>query len=87
MFFHLFFIFIGIQYLVLVGLLFVKGFAKGFYLSDSILMAYMTSIFVETLSAIFVMIKYAFNSDQEVKLIGILNNAISNYKKFTGKRR
>lgn len=81
--FTIFFIcFISTQYLVLVALLFIKAFVFWIHLNDALILTYMTAVFVETLSAILVMIKYAFSSTQEVKLIDILNNAISKYQKY-----
>ena len=81
--FTLFFIiFIGIQYLVLVSLLFIKAFFSTINLSDTVIISYITSVFVETLGAIAIMIKYAFDSKQEVNVLKILNGVISNYQKF-----
>ena len=76
-----FIFFISVQYLVLVALLFVKAFVD-INLTDAMLIAYITSVFVETLAAIAVMIKYAFDSEQEVQILAILNSVISNYQKF-----
>ncbi|MBE6534810.1 MAG: hypothetical protein E7678_07610 [Ruminococcaceae bacterium] len=74
--------FIAIQYLVLVSLLFIKAFVATLNLSDTVIIAYITSVFVETLGAVAVMIKYAFDSKQEVNILSILNGVISNYQKF-----
>ena len=68
-----FIIFIGIQYLVLISLLFTKAFVPTLNLSDTVIISYITSVFVETLGAIIVMIKYAFDSKQEVNILEILN--------------
>ena len=77
-----FIIFVGIQYLVLVLLLFVKAFAPTINLTDTVIISYITSVFVETIGAIAIMIKYAFDSKQEVNILSILNSVISNYQKF-----
>lgn len=76
--------FLSAQYAVLVFLLVLKAFWEDMYLSDTILITYITSVFVETLGAIAIMINYAFSSDQEVKILQILNDVISSYKKFKG---
>ena len=77
-----FIIFIGIQYLVLISLLFTKAFVPILNLSDTVIISYITSVFVETLGAIAIMITYAFDSKQEVNILKILNGIISNYQKF-----
>ena len=75
--------FLVAQYVVLTVILILNACVTGFHISDVIIATYITSVFVETLSVIVIMIKYAFNSDQEVELLRILSNAISNYQKFT----
>ena len=70
------------QYIVLILLLVVKSFWTKACLSDTIVITYMTSVFIETLGAIAIMIKYAFSSEQEVSILAILNSVISNYQKF-----
>ena len=72
------------QYAILVFLFILKVFRMDSQLSDTVVITYMTSVFVETLGAIAIMIKYAFSSDQEVEILQILNNVISSYKKFKG---
>lgn len=51
-------------------------------LSDNVLSVYMTAVFVETLGAVIIMIKYAFKSDEEVKIIDILNAVVKNFQKY-----
>lgn len=51
-------------------------------LSDSVLSVYMTAVFVETLGSVIVMVKYAFKSDEEVKIIDILNAVVKNFQKY-----
>lgn len=58
-------------------------FAKPIGLSDGVLSVFMTAVFVETLGAVIVMIKYAFKSDEEVKIIDILNAVVKNFQKYT----
>ena len=77
--------FLSAQYLVLVFHLVLKALWRDMNLSDTVLITYITSVFVETLGAVAIMIKYAFSSDQEVKILQILNDVISSYKKFKDK--
>lgn len=80
-----FIIFISIQYFVLVALLFIKAFCD-VDLNEIVLTTYISSVFIETLGAILIMIKYAFDSEQEVNILEILNSVISNYQKFGGEK-
>lgn len=83
MIFTIFFIvFIAVQYLVLISFLYIKSFYDRCGLSDTVIVSYITSVFVETIGAIVIMIKYAFDSKQEVNILEILNGVISNYQKF-----
>ena len=74
-----FVIFIGVQYIFLMFLLLGKAFWN-INLSDNIIAVYIGSVFLETLGAIIVMVKYAFDSNQEVEILGILNNALATYQ-------
>ena len=49
---------------------------------DSILQIYITSVFLQTLSTIGVMIAFAFVSKEETRIVGLLNQIIQNYQKF-----
>lgn len=49
--------------------------------SDNIIITFITSVFLETLSGIIMMITYAFNSKDEVRITQILSDVIKNYKK------
>lgn len=51
-------------------------------LTDNVLTVYMTAVFVETLGAVVVMIKYAFKADEEVRIIDILNAVVKNFQKY-----
>ena len=79
-----FVVFISIQYAALLALFVGRIFLPEMNLSDEIIIAYMSSIFVETLGGIFLMIKYAFDSSQETNVLNILNGVIGNYQKFHG---
>ncbi len=77
-----FIVFISVQYLVLISLLYIKTFVEKMYLSDTVIISYITSVFVETIGAIIIMVKYSFDSKQEVNILEILNGVITNYQKF-----
>ena len=79
-----FVVFISVQYAALIALFAGRIFLPEMNLSDEIIIAYMSSIFVETLGGIVLMIKYAFDSSQETKVLDILNGVIGNYQKFHG---
>lgn len=75
--------FLLLQYIFIIVMLLFNGSSDiAFSLSDSVIKVYITSVFVETLGCVVFMVKYAFNSNQEVELIKILNNAITNYQKY-----
>ena len=77
-----FIIFISIQYGFLAVLLASLAFFDFVELDTTIIIAYISSVFVETLGAIVFMITYAFNSQQEVQILEILNKVITNFQKF-----
>ena len=72
------------QFLVLVGILFLNR-KWDLQISDFILNIYIVSVFVETLAGLIIMIKFAFDSQQEVELIKILNAIITTFKKYDEK--
>ena len=76
--------FIVTQYIVLVLLIVARMIFGSSNLSDQVLVVYIASVFVETLGAIVLMIKYAFDSQQETNVLKILNSVIRNYQKFKG---
>ncbi len=50
---------------------------------DAILQLYITSVFVQTLASMGVMIAFAFVSQEETRIVGLLNQIIKNYQKVT----
>lgn len=48
---------------------------------ESVLQLYITSVFLQTLSAMGVMIAFAFVSKEETRIVGLLNQIIQNYQK------
>lgn len=73
---------LGAQLAILFFLLICTALFESFAISDKVLVAIMTSIFVETLGAIIVMIKFAFQAKEEVEMVGILNAVVKNYQKY-----
>ena len=72
-----------IQLLALFVIIILKGFSLyDFDVSDNVFVAIIVSVFVETLGVIGIMIKYAFDSDQEVQILTILNSIVKDYQKF-----
>lgn len=70
---------LGIQITFLLIFLFFGNYLS---ISDNVLSVYMTAVLAETLGAVIVMIKYAFKSDEEVKIIDILNAVVKNFQKY-----
>lgn len=58
-----------------------------FLISDSLMQIYVGSVFVETLGEVGIMIKFAFDSKDEVKIIELLTAVVNNYQKFHGQGR
>ncbi|MBQ3063978.1 MAG: hypothetical protein IJC99_04170 [Clostridia bacterium] len=75
-------VFISLQFAVLIAMLVLKIFFAKEAITETIIVTYITAVFVETLGVVAIMIKYAFNSDQEVNILSILNGVIKNYQKF-----
>ena len=82
--FTIFFIcFVSVQYVALTVLLFIRAFQEKSLLNDTVIMTYISSVFLETLGAVAFMIRYAFASDQETRVLAILNSIIERFKKFS----
>lgn len=73
---------LSFQLIAIFALLMVKGFYRNFNITDNVLIAIISSVFVESLGIVAVMVKYAFNSEQEVKILEILEELIKNYQKY-----
>ena len=74
-------IFLVVQFAFLIFfLIFNQTFS--FQISDFVFNVYIVSVFVETLGGLLVMVRYAFASEQEVKLIEILTAIVGNFKKY-----
>lgn len=77
-----FIILLSVQFLAIIVLVLIKGFSKNFEISDAILLTFITSVFVETLGVIAIMVKFSFNNEQETKIISILNSYIKDFKVY-----
>ena len=65
-----------------IGLLVILFFNKYFCITEPIILAYITSVFLETIGVIYLMVKFTFNSQQENQSLQILNNAIEKIQKL-----
>ena len=74
--------FITAQYIAMILIFAVQMLFPVTALPTEVLIVYISSVFVETLGAIVLMIKYAFDSGQETQVLDILNGVIANYQKF-----
>ena len=77
-----FVVLLSMQYVVLAVLLFIRTFQCWSLLNDTVIITYISSVFLETLGAVILMIRYAFDSKQETQVLEILNSIISRYQKF-----
>lgn len=74
-------VFISVQFISLIIMLFLRGF-ETFYIPDELFTAYIVSVFVETLGIVAVMVKFAFDTKQEVEILSTLNSIIEHFQKF-----
>lgn len=79
---HFFTAFIAVQYIAMLLIFAAHMFMHISLLPTEIIIAYISSVFAETIGAIVLMIKYAFDSSQETQVLAILNGVITNYQKF-----
>ena len=80
---NFFIVLLSVQYGVMAILLFIRAFQKESLLSDTVIITYISSVFVETLGAVVLMIRYAFDSAQETNVLTILNSIITRFQKFS----
>lgn len=71
-----------LQLLLITVLVVLSSVNIGFSVDKSVLITIITSVFVETLGVVAIMVKFAFDSTQEVEIINILHSYISNFKIF-----
>lgn len=68
------------QFFFIIVTVMLKGLNENFVLSDQIILVLITSVFVETLGVIAIMVRFAFNSNQEIEIISILHSYIKDFK-------
>ena len=75
---------IAVQLVFLLILILANGYCNDFNVSDTVLATFMTSIFVETIGCVLVMVTFAFKSTEVVEIISTLNTVVETFQKFTG---
>lgn len=73
---------LSIQFFVLVIMLACQIFSIGNKIDGTIFNVYIVSVFAETLAGLIVAVKFAFNSEEETKLIEVLNLIVEHFQKF-----
>lgn len=81
-FIKFFAVFISLQFLALIILLALRGAIDSFDISDTLFTSYIVSVFVETLGVVAVMVKFAFDSKQEVQILSTLNKVVEHFQKY-----
>lgn len=77
-----FLILLSVQFIIL-GLLLI--FNKK--ISEGLSITYITSVFVETLGVIVLMVKFAFDNSKEIEIIKVLNSFMSSYQKYNSDKK
>lgn len=77
-----FLILLSVQFVIL-GLLLI--FNKK--ISEGLSITYITSVFVETLGVIVLMVKFAFDNSKEIEIIEVLNSFMSSYQKYNSDKK
>ena len=72
--------FIFVQYFFMILLFLIKAFLATNF-PETVILAYITSVFVETLGAMIIMVTYSFTDKEEVSIISILSGVVSKYQK------
>lgn len=85
-FFIIFSVLIVLQLAFIITIVALQGSTAPFDVGIEIIVAVVSSVFVETLGAIILMIKYCFDSSQEVKVLEILNGVVKNFQKYNGNK-
>lgn len=81
-------ILIAIEYVFLLLILFKQGYlCNCFKLPETVITVYMSSVFVETLGIIYLIVKYLFSTKSEEKDIEVLTKIISNFQKYNGDKK
>ena len=73
---------LSVQTIAIIAVVLLNGFWERFTLNDGVVISFITSAFVETLGVVALMVKFAFNNEQETKIISILNSYIEHFKVY-----
>lgn len=75
-------IFLSVQYIALLVIMIINAACPGFTISDNLIKAYIVSVFVETLGVVVVMVRFAFDTKQEVEILSTLNSIVEHFQKY-----
>ncbi len=84
-FFKIFASLIFIQLGFIILLIILQGSVKEFNVDTAVIVAVISSVFVETLGAVILMIKFCFDSKQEVSILEILKGVVEHFQKYKKK--
>lgn len=77
-----FLILLSVQFLILAFILLFNN-----KISNELSITYITSVFVETLGIIVLMVKFAFDNSKEVEIVRVLNSFMSSFQKYNSKKQ
>ena len=77
-----FLVLLAVQFLILALILFFND-----KISNELSITYITSVFVETLGIIVLMVKFAFDNSKEVEIVNVLNSFMSSFQKYNSKKQ
>ncbi len=72
--------FIFMQFIVLIVLIVLNASIPNFIVSEAVLLAYISSVFVETLGVMAIMVTFAYNNKTEKTVLEILKSIVENFK-------
>lgn len=84
-FFDIFASLVFIQLIFIMLIVILQGAVQEFNVETAVIVAIISSGFVETLGAIILMIKFCFDSNQEVKILEILKGVVEHFQKYKKK--
>ena len=75
-------VFLAVQYVALLTIMIINAACSSFSISDDLIKVYIVSVFVETLGIVAVMVKFAFDTKQEVEILSTLNGIVEHFQKY-----
>lgn len=75
-------IFLSVQYIALIVIMIKNATCTSFSISDDLIKTYIVSAFVETLGVVAVMVRFAFDTKQEVEILSTLNGIVEHFQKY-----